>query len=500
MQKNNAQGKSIQKKSSILINYPDYEATIGIEVHVQLKTKTKIFCSCPNRFGDTPNANICYICSGYPGTLPVLNKKVVDYAIMLGLATNCSITQESEFDRKHYFYPDLPKNYQITQDKKPICYEGHVFISNDQGQEKKVRVLRIHMEEDAGKNIHSTTGKSWVDLNRAGTPLLEIVSYPDIASSHEARAYLENLHTLVRYLDISDANMDQGSFRADVNISVKKKTETQLGTRIELKNINSFKFITQAIEYEIERQISMLEAGEKLTQETRLWDSKKNQTYFMRSKEEGNDYRYFVEPDLPKLLIEDTWIQKTRESLPELPHTKRKRLEQDYNLSPYESEIVTSNRLLADFYEQTVKACDKPKQASNWILRDVLGYLKEQKLTLEQLVEQAKITPEYLGELILELDNGVINSKAAQTVFAELATTGKSPIAIIKDKNLEQIGSSEELEKIILSIIEQNPDNVEKYRAGNERVFKFLVGQAMKETKGKGNPKIIQELLKKHLA
>ncbi len=485
-----------QPTQSILDKYPEFEATIGIEVHVQLKTNTKIFCGCPNSFGDKPNTNICQICCGYPGTLPVLNSKVVDYAIMTGLATNCSINQSSYFARKHYFYPDLPKNYQITQDKTPICFGGHVTIPTGENQTKTINLMRIHIEEDAGKNIHSPAGYSLVDLNRAGTPLLEIVTHPDISSADEARSYLMQLHALVRYLGVSDANMEQGSFRADVNISIKKKTDTQLGTRAELKNINSFKFIHQAIEYEIERQIGIVQAGEKVAQETRLWDSKQHKTYGMRGKGDAADYRYFVDPDLPELIIDDEWIDEIEKKLPELPQQKLVRFQSEYKLTAYEAGVLTSDKDLADYFENTAQICKQPKLASNWILRDVLGYLKEQKLA----ITESPISPQHLAELIGELDKGTINSKAAQTVFAEMIASGKAPAVIIEEKDLKQIGSEAELEKIILEIIENNPDNVEKYRSGNDRVFTFFVGQCMKATRGKGNPKIITQLLKKHLA
>ena len=316
-------------RKSTLERYPDFEATIGIEVHLQLKTESKIFCSCSNRFGDQPNSNICQICCGHPGVLPVLNRKVVDYAIMAGLATNCTINKKSDFARKHYMYPDLPKNYQITQSDKPICLEGHLTIELADGSQKKVRLVRIHMEEDAGKNLHTSQGYSLVNLNRAGTPLLEVVSYPDMSNSDEARAYLTTLHSIAQYLGISDANMDEGSFRADINISVRRKGEEKLGTKVELKNINSFRFIVQAIEFEIERQVTMLQTGERIKQETRLWDSKKQQSFFMRSKEEAQDYRYFTEPDLPELNIDDAWIERLKKNLPELPAEKKNTLTQN---------------------------------------------------------------------------------------------------------------------------------------------------------------------------
>lgn len=479
----------------VLQRYPLYDATIGMEIHLQLKTNTKIFCSCPNHFGDEPNTNLCEICAGHPGVLPALNKKVVDYAIMAGVALNCSIRDRTGFARKHYMYPDLPKNYQITQDHDPICYNGSITIDLENGQEKKIRIERIHIEEDAGKNTHTASHVSWVDLNRAGTPLLEIVSKPDMCSSAEVKAYLTQIHTIVRYLGISDANMEQGSFRADINVSVKKKEESALGTRIEVKNVNSFRFICQAIDYEIERQINAREAGERLSQETRLWDSKAHKTYFMRSKEQAQDYRYCPEPDLGAIVIDEKWVADIKKQLPELPYQKFHRFLRNYKLTPHEAEIIIEDLSLANFFEAVVQKSKNPKLTSNWILRDLLGYLKEHKQTLHE----SNITPEHLASLVIEIDNGTINSNVAQEVFAEMMKTGSMPDAIIKAQGLQQIDSLEELEKIIINIIAENPDNVEKYRAGKDRLFGFFVGQAMKATEGKANPKMLHELLKKHL-
>ncbi len=485
----------IQETKTILDKYPTYDATIGIEVHVQLKTASKIFCSCPNKFGQTPNTNICHVCTGHPGVLPALNKKVVDCAIMAGIATNCTITRECDFARKHYIYPDLPKNYQITQSDKPICSEGFITIQCADGSEKKVRLVRIHMEEDAGKNIHGSDGTSWVDLNRAGTPLLEIVSYPDMANSIEAKNYLLRLHTLVRYLGISEANMEEGSFRADVNISVRPKGQKEFGTKVELKNINSFKFISHAIEHEIERQIELLESGQKVKMETRTWDNKQQKTLFMRSKEEAQDYRYFTEPDLGIIKIDDAWLEQIKQTIPELPHDKCKRFQQEYGLSSNDADTLINDVSIANFFEQAAKESNNPKATSNWILRDLLAYLKEHKIELQD----TQITPHGVAELIIALDNGVINSKVAQEIFVDMIQTGKTASVIIEEKGLKQIGSTEELEKIVRNVIAKNPENVALYKAGNERLFMFFVGQSMKETKGKGNPVIIQELLKKHL-
>jgi aspartyl-tRNA(Asn)/glutamyl-tRNA(Gln) amidotransferase subunit B len=484
-----------KKRKNILDCYPEYKANIGMEVHVQLKTKSKIFCSCPNQFGSQPNKNICPICAGYPGVLPVLNRKVVDAAISLGLATKSKIARVSEFARKHYMYPDLPKNFQITQDAKPICSEGYIPIDLPDDTEKQIKLIRIHIEEDAGKNIHATTTESFVDLNRAGTPLLEIVSHPEMNNSYDAKAYLTRLRAIVQYLGISDANMEEGSFRADVNVSVRKKDETKLGTKVELKNINSFKFITNAINYEIERQIMLLEESKEVVQETRSWNEKQHKTIFMRSKDDLFDYRFFTEPDLPLLIVDDEWLERLRKTLPELPHQKYHRLIKEYDLTTDEANIIVTQPGLAPFFEKTVNLCKKPKLVSNWILRNLLAYLNENKLDLHK----CKIKPETLAELIIEIEKEIITTKTAQEVFLEMANTGKYPSIIVQEKGLKQIGSAEELEPIIIDIIKSNPKQVKAYKDGNERIFTFFIGQAMKATHGKGNPKIIKELLETHL-
>ncbi|MBT4855618.1 Asp-tRNA(Asn)/Glu-tRNA(Gln) amidotransferase subunit GatB [bacterium] len=474
----------------------DYESTIGIEVHVQLRTKSKIFCSCLNTVTNEPNSNICPVCTGYPGSLPVLNKEVINKAILAGIATNCSISHLSQFDRKHYFYPDLPKGFQITQGDKPICTNGYVEIKREDGSTKKIRIMRIHIEEDAGKNIHSAnSNESFVDLNRAGTPLLEIVTEPDIANSFEAKAYLKALRNIVLYLNISSANMEDGAFRADTNISIKKKSAKELGTRCELKNINSFKYIGDATDYEIQRQVEALESGEKIVQQTRLWDTQKKQTLPMRSKEEAADYRYFQEPDLPLIEVGTELVERIASNMPELPGNKLQRLMNDYGLSEYEADILVDNQAIAQYFEDAITAF-KNKQIINWVLRDVLGYLKEEKLTLAEF----KVTPEILAQIIELLDTGKINSKAAREVFETIAKSGGNPQDIVKEKGLEQIGSADELEKIVADIIAANPGQVEQFKAGKDRILGFFVGMAMKETKGKGNPKLIQELVKKHLA
>lgn len=483
------------EKDLILERYPDYEINIGIEVHVQLNTKSKIFCLCPNQVAEQPNINICQICCGYPGVLPVLNKAVVESAILAGLGTESQITPRTTFARKHYFYPDLPKNYQITQHTDPICTAGRIKIKTSNGEDKYVRLTRIHMEEDAGKNIHAPQANaSFVNLNRTGTPLLEIVSYPDISGSHEAKEYLKKLRLIVQYLGICSGNMEDGAFRADTNISVRKKGSTKLGTRCELKNINSFKFISDAIEYEAARQIELLEAGEEVRQETRLWDTKNHVTVTMRSKEEAADYRYFEDPDLPILDISQELIEQFRTNLPELPDQKLTRLMQ-MGLSEYEANILVDDLELANYFD-AARQHTQSRHLINWILRNLMGYLKEHK----QLLSECKVTPLKLAELVELLEQDTINSSVAQEVFELVAQDGSSPALIVEQKGLKQIGSSAELEAIVLDIIAANPTVVADYRSGKERLFGFFVGQAMQKTAGKGNPKIIQELLKKHLA
>lgn len=480
---------------SILDHYPDYEATIGIEVHVQLATNSKIFCSCPNQVAQEPNSNICPICAGYPGVLPVLNQQIVEFAIRAGLATNSTIAHVSEFARKHYFYPDLPKNFQTTQNDRPICQSGYVTIKTLEGTEKKVRLIRIHMEEDAGKNIHSPSGESFVDLNRAGTPLLEIVSYPDITNAHEAKEYLKALRLMVQYIGIGSGNMEEGAFRADTNVSVRKKGAAKLGTRCELKNINSFKFIGDAIEYELERQIQLLEDGKTVRQETRLWDTKDKKTIVMRSKEEAADYRYFPEPDLPLIEIDQAWIDKVKASMPELPYAKMNRLMQERGLSAYEADIIVNDLKLADYYEQAATHTSS-KLLINWILRDLIALLKDQKITLAE----CHIQPKQLAQLVNLIEKGTINNNSAKTVFEQMALTGNDPQALVKELGLEQMGSTQELEAIVRKIVDAHPTQAAEYKAGQQKLFGFFVGLVMKETKGKGNPPIIQELLKKYLA
>jgi aspartyl-tRNA(Asn)/glutamyl-tRNA(Gln) amidotransferase subunit B len=484
-----------ERITSVLDKYPDYEATIGMEVHVQLTTNTKIFCSCPNTVAQDPNSNICPICAGYPGAMPMLNQKVVDYAILAGLGTNSTINENSTFDRKHYFYPDLPKNFQITQQAEPICTDGYITIRLDDGSTKNVNLIRIHIEEDAGKNIHSShSNESFVDLNRAGTPLLEIVSYPDLSTPDEVRKYLKTLRSIVQYLGICTGNMEEGSFRADTNISVRKKGETELGTKCELKNINSFKFIVDATNHELERQISILEAGGKVRSETRLWDSKEGTTIMMRSKEETADYRFFQEPDLPIIHITQERLEHAKRSMPELPSAKFERFTKELGLTDYEADILIEDIELAHYFDAARKHTTSTSLI-NWILRDLVGYLKEEKVELAQ----SNITPERLAQLVDLVDQSVINTPTAKEVLILIAQTNQDPMIIVEEKGLKQIGSVDELEAMVQEIIAANPGQVAQYRSGKEKLFGFFVGQMMQKTKGKGNTQLINDLIKKHL-
>jgi aspartyl-tRNA(Asn)/glutamyl-tRNA(Gln) amidotransferase subunit B len=482
-------------KNNILEQFPEYRMDIGIEVHVQLNTKSKIFCSCSNGLTDKQNHHICPVCAGYPGVLPVLNEQVITYAIMAGLGTNCTIAPISEFDRKHYFYPDLPKNYQITQNDRPICENGSVMIRLEDGSEKKIRIRRIHIEEDAGKNIHSDiANESYVDLNRTGTPLLEIVTEPDIENAEEAKAYLKALRAIMQYLKVSECNMEEGSFRADTNLSVRKKTSTELGTRCELKNINSFKFISDAIEYEVERQIKMVECGEKVIQETRLWDSKNKKSLSMRSKENLADYRYCTDPDLSLIEVSDETICKIREQMPELPYAKYHRYIKEFGLSDYEANIIVAEFELAHYFDQLM-LLSKSKTAVNLLLRDVLGWIKESKISINNCL----ITPDILAQIAQLLDEGVVNNQGARIIFETIAQHGGEPMAIVETKGLKQIASIDELEKIVKQVLADNSDAIEKYKTGKGNTLGFFVGACMKATQGKGNPKLFQDILSRLL-
>ncbi len=485
----------MEKTNLVLDRYPDYRMDIGIEVHVQLNTKTKIFCSCSNAQEQQPNKNICPVCAGYPGVLPVLNKQVVEYAVMAGLGIHGKISSISEFDRKHYFYPDLPKNYQITQNDHPICKDGYVMIRLEDGSIKKIRINRIHIEEDAGKNSHSDfTGESFVDLNRTGTPLIEIVTEPDIENAEQARAYLKALRTIMVYLGVSTCNMEEGSFRADTNLSVRKKNSDVLGTRCELKNINSFKFIGDAIEYEAERQILALERGEKIVQETRLWDSKNRKSVSMRKKEGMADYRYFTDPDLALVHVSDDFLRSVQLALPELPFAKFERYKEEFGLSDYEAEIITAEPSYTKYFEKLM-AIHPAKASVNWLLRDVLGLIKDQKIEIENCL----VTPEKLAEIVKSVEDGVINNKGAKEVFDTIALQGQNPADVIEAKGLKLVGSADALEAIVKSIIDENQHLVAEYKSGKQNLFGFFVGACMKATQGNGDPKQLQALLKKYL-
>ena len=477
----------------------EYEAVIGLEVHAELKTKSKIFCSCSTEFGADPNTQVCPVCLGLPGTLPVLNKRVVEFAIKAALALNCKIAEYSKFDRKNYFYPDLPKNYQISQYDLPIAANGYLTINID-GKEKRIGITRLHMEEDAGKLIHSNddisrADYSLVDFNRTGVPLIEIVSEPDIRTPEEARVYLEQLKAILQYTEVSDCKMQEGSLRCDANVSVRPKGSSKFGTKTELKNMNSFKALQKALEYEINRQIELLEKGIPVVQETRTWNEQKGITETLRSKEEAHDYRYFPEPDLVPLVIDREWVEEIRKSLPELPSERKNRLIRDYGLPEYDAEVITSSKALADFYDECVDIYDNPKEISNWVMGELLRLLNANNME----VEDSPIKPKDLVGLLELQKKGVISGKIAKQVFDEMFETGKDAETIVKEKDLVQISDVGELEEIVDRVMEANPKSVEDYRNGKERALKFLVGQIMKETKGKANPQLVNEILKKKL-
>ncbi len=471
----------------------DYEAVIGLEVHIQLLTKTKIFCGCSTDFGAPPNTHVCPVCMGMPGVLPVLNKKVVEYAIKLGLALGCDINKFSRFARKNYFYPDLPKGYQISQFELPILENGGVEIYVN-GEYKKVALERIHMEEDAGKTVHRPDG-SYVDYNRAGVPLLEIVSRPVMHTPEEAGEYLRSLRKIVRYLGICDGNMEEGSLRCDANVSVRPKGETKLGTKTELKNMNSFKHVEKALEYEIERQIEVLEDGGRIEQQTRLWDEKQGITKPMRSKEESFEYRYFPEPDLVPLIIDDDWIEELRGEIPELPRKKLERFVSEYGIKEDDARILTDEKELADYFEEAAKGYKNPQAIANWILSELLGYLNKENKEIKDTV----VKPSQIRELVELVDGGTISGKIAKSVFKDMYQTGKNPKDIVNDKGLVQITDRSALEGIVEDVIKNNPKAVEQYKSGKKNTIGFFVGQVMKATKGKANPKLVNEILTQKL-
>ncbi len=469
----------------------EYEAVIGLEIHAQLNTKSKAFCGSSTEFGKGVNELCDPVTLGLPGALPVINKSMIDYAIMLGLATSCEIKKFNRFARKHYFYPDLPKGYQISQYEEPICKRGHVKVRIED-QVRTIGITRIHMEEDAGKNIHdSRSGTSLVDLNRAGVPLLEIVSEPDIRSPQEASAYLKTMRQILRYLEICDGNMEEGSLRCDANISVRPVGESKFGTRSEIKNINSFKFVEKALEYEIARQISVIKGGGTIVQETRLFDSTSGSTHTMRSKEESAEYRYFPDPDLPPLSIQDSWIEEVRAKMPTLPETARQLLIDTYGLSEYDANILTSERKFIDYFEAAFQVSSNAKAVCNWIASELFGLLNKEGMDFEQ----NKITAKDLGSLIKLIDAEVISGKMAKLVFEEMFKTGNNPEKIIQDKGLKQVSDPEEVRKVAIKVIEENQDQLKAYIAGNERLFGFFVGQAMKASGGNLSPKVANDII-----
>ncbi len=472
-----------------------YEAVIGLEVHAQVFTESKIFCGCSTKFGQSPNSQTCPVCLGLPGVLPVLNRKVVEQAIRLGLATRCRIAPYARFARKNYFYPDLPKGYQISMYELPLAEHGEIEIAID-GKTKRIGLTRIHMEEDAGKNLHDgIDGASHVDLNRAGVALLEIVSEPDLRSSGEAVAYLKKLHEILVYTGVSDADMEKGNFRCDANVSIRPIGTEAFGTRAEVKNMNSFRFIQKALEYEITRQEEILEKGGKVVQETRLWDAKIGKTFSMRSKEEAHDYRYFPDPDLVPLTVDQKWIDEVAATLPELPDAKRARFVSEYQIPEYDAVILTSSKPLADFFEATVKIYPKPKIASNWIMGDLLRDLNNEN----KEINQALIGPEQLVALLKMIDAGTISGKIAKTVFEEMYRSGADPEKIVEEKGLIQVSDTSALEGMIDEVMAANPNEVEGYRAGKEKLLGFFIGHVMKRSGGKANPGKLNELLKKKL-
>ena len=472
----------------------DFETVIGLEIHAQLKTNTKIFCSCSNKFGAPPNTNVCPVCLAMPGSLPVLNRQVVEFAIKLALGTESKLNRKNIFARKNYFYADLPKGYQISQFELPIAEHGNVEIMvND--DKKRIGITRIHMEEDAGKLVHDDREpKSYVDLNRTGTPLLEIVSEPDISSPEEAVAYLKKIHAIVRYLDICDGNMQEGSFRCDANISLRPVGQTELGTRTELKNMNSFRNVQAALEYEVRRQRDILLDGGAIVQQTLLWDPDKGRTESMRGKEDAHDYRYFTDPDLVPIVLDEEWIAKVKEHLPELPAERYTRFVSQYELGEQDALLLTSARELADFFEKASAVYSNPKKICNWIGTELLrDYAPEQ-------IGKCPVQAEHLGRLLAMIDEGTISGKIAKTVFAEMLSSGKDPETVVKEKNLVQMSNEDELLAIVREIIAANEGQAEQFRAGKTKVMGFFVGQLMKKTKGQANPQIANKLFSQELS
>ena len=469
----------------------EYEVVIGLEVHAELATNTKMYCNCSTEFGADPNTHCCPICTGMPGVLPVLNKKVVEYAVKAGLATNCEISRFSKQDRKNYFYPDLPKAFQTSQYDLPLCEHGHLEFDVN-GTKKKVGITRIHIEEDAGKLIHDAyTGATLVDMNRCAVPLIEIVSEPDIRSADEAVGYMQTLKSILEYLEVSDCKMQEGSLRCDVNLSVREKGSTTFGTRTETKNLNSFKSIKDSIEFETKRQIEELEKGGVIYQETRRFDDAKGIGYAMRTKEDANDYRYFPEPDLAPIVLSEEYIENIKNNLPEMPHVKKERYVTEYALPEYDADILTSSKHTANFFEEATKICNNPKAVSNWLMVDFTKKLNDAEIE----ITDCKITPENLAHLIMLIDKGTISSKIAKKVFDEMFKTGKDANKIVEDNGMVQMSDEGAIKEIVEKVVENNPKSIEDYKAGKDRALGFLVGQVMKETHGKANPGVVNKLL-----
>ena len=474
----------------------EYETVIGLEVHVELATKTKIFCGCSTAFGGAPNTHTCPVCTGMPGSLPVLNKKVVEYATAVGLATNCTINQNCKFDRKNYFYPDNPQNYQISQLYEPICRNGYVEIETADGGTKKIGIHEIHMEEDAGKLVHDDwEDVSVVDFNRSGVPLIEIVSEPDMRSADEVIAYLEKLRLIIQYLGASDCKLNEGSMRADVNLSVREVGATAFGTRTEMKNLNSFRAIAHAIEGEKNRQIDLIESGEKVIQETRRWDDTKESSHAMRSKEDAQDYRYFPEPDLVPIIISDEWLEEIKSRQPEFRTEKLARYEQEYEIPRYDAEIITNSKHMADLFEETVSLCGKPKKVSNWLMVETMRLLKEHEMEPEDI----RFSAEHLAALINLADAGTVNSTVAKEVFEQMFADDIDPEAYVEEHGLKTVNDEGALRSTIEQVIRDNPQSVEDYHNGKEKAIGFLVGQTMKAMKGKANPGMVNQILKELL-
>ena len=476
-----------------------HEPVIGLEAHAQILTESKIFCGCSTRFGEAPNRNTCPVCMGFPGVLPVLNRKVVEHTIRTGLATHCAIASRSRWARKNYFYPDLPKGYQISQYELPLCTRGHLDVSVD-GESRRVGITRIHMEEDAGRNVHdSGGGHSLVDLNRAGVPLMEIVSEPDMRSPGEAGAYLRTLRSTLQYLEVCDGNMEEGSFRCDANVSLRTPGDRALGVKVEIKNLNSFKAVEKALEYEIGRQGRVLSEGGAVEQETRLWDADREVTRSMRSKEDAHDYRYFPDPDLLPLVIDDRWVAEIRATLPELARGRRDRFLDEYGLSEYDAEVLTQRRDVADYFEAAVRAHPNPKAICNWLMGDLFRAIKERRLDAALRIEAWPVPAADLARMVRMVDHGTISGKLAKTVFTAMIETGKDPDAVVREKGLEQVSDTGALEAAVDEVLSACAAQVAEFRAGKEKVLGFLVGQVMKATRGKANPQMVNEILGRKL-